>query len=121
MVCVSEPNKNKQKNCGRWKSGNPKPGFPLFHHPDSLRRKEELPYKHFQTTRKESSAVPQPPDLPGSSRIGMKSILRAHLALESKLTFRLISGLENALGFGVLTKILVKTYSRSDGCSGGYR
>src|SRR3954452_7751848 len=27
--------------CGRWESGNPKAGFPLFHRPGSLRRKEE--------------------------------------------------------------------------------
>jgi hypothetical protein len=26
---------------GRWKSGNPKPGFPLSHRPDSLRRKDK--------------------------------------------------------------------------------
>jgi hypothetical protein len=34
----------------------------------------------------------------GSSRIGMKPRFQAHLALESKLDFRLISGLENAWG-----------------------
>ncbi len=32
----------------------------------------------------------------GSSRIGMKGRFQAHLALESNLDFRLISGLENA-------------------------
>jgi hypothetical protein len=30
-----------KKNCGRWKSGNPKSGFPLFHRPECLRRKEK--------------------------------------------------------------------------------
>jgi len=29
-----------KKNCVRWKSGNPKPGFPLSHRTDGLRRKE---------------------------------------------------------------------------------
>ncbi|MGH9661166.1 MAG: hypothetical protein ACRD96_21645, partial [Bryobacteraceae bacterium] len=32
--------KNRTRSCGPWKSGNPKAGFPLFHRPDSLRRKE---------------------------------------------------------------------------------
>jgi hypothetical protein len=38
-----EGRKTKDKNffCGPWKSGNPNPGFPLFHRPDSLRRKEK--------------------------------------------------------------------------------
>src|SRR6478609_3684021 len=30
-----------KKNCGPWKSGNPKPGFPLSHRPECLRRKEK--------------------------------------------------------------------------------
>jgi len=34
--------KNRQKNCGRWKSGNRKARFPLSHRPDRLRRKDEL-------------------------------------------------------------------------------
>jgi len=37
---LGETKTNRKKNCGPWKSGNPKPGFPLFHSPDSLRRKE---------------------------------------------------------------------------------
>jgi len=40
---------------------------------------------------------PQPP-ISGSSRIGMNLLFQAHLALESILDFRLISGLENAAG-----------------------
>src|ERR1700733_1507808 len=31
------------KNWVRWKSGNPKAGFPLSHRTDGLRRKEEIP------------------------------------------------------------------------------
>jgi hypothetical protein len=33
-----------KKNCGPWKSGNPKTGFPLFHRPECLRRKEKRPF-----------------------------------------------------------------------------
>jgi hypothetical protein len=33
--------KESGKNWARWKSGNPKAGFPLSHRTDSLRRKEE--------------------------------------------------------------------------------
>jgi hypothetical protein len=35
-------NTKTKKKCGPWKSGNPNPGFPLFHRPDSLRRKEKF-------------------------------------------------------------------------------
>jgi hypothetical protein len=37
---IDETKANRKKNCGPWESGNPKPGFPLSHSPDSLRRKE---------------------------------------------------------------------------------
>jgi hypothetical protein len=38
-------NSNTKKNYRRWKSGNPKPGFPLFHRLECLRRKEkEMPF-----------------------------------------------------------------------------
>jgi hypothetical protein len=40
VVYKLERSKTK-KNCGSWKSGNPKPGFPLFHRPECLRRKEK--------------------------------------------------------------------------------
>jgi hypothetical protein len=34
-----------KKNCGPWKSGNPKPGFPLFHRPESpAAQGKELPF-----------------------------------------------------------------------------
>src|SRR5216684_326530 len=37
---IGETKANRKKNGGLWESGNPKPGFPLSHSPDSLRRKE---------------------------------------------------------------------------------
>ena len=43
-VCYSVSTKQpRRKNWVRWKSGNPKAGFPLSHRTDSLRRKEENP------------------------------------------------------------------------------
>jgi hypothetical protein len=34
-----------KKNCGPWKSGNPKSGFPLFHRPESpAAQGKELPF-----------------------------------------------------------------------------
>src|SRR5437588_9056031 len=49
-----------------------------------------------QNQRKETSGSIHQDLLSGSSRVGMKSRFQAHLALESILDFRLISGLENA-------------------------
>jgi len=40
--CVSTE-QPRLKNWVRWKSGNPKAGFPLSHRTDGLRRKEEIP------------------------------------------------------------------------------
>src|SRR5580704_7655559 len=34
-------NQKRMKNCGPWKSGNPRSGFPLSHRPECLRRKEK--------------------------------------------------------------------------------
>jgi hypothetical protein len=54
--------------------------------PAALARRLQKPKK---------GAISQPP-ISGSSRIGMKLLFQARLALESILVFRLISGLENA-------------------------
>src|SRR5271169_2105966 len=43
-----EQSKKQTENflCGPWKSGNPKAGFPLSHHPGSLRRKVKSSSSH---------------------------------------------------------------------------
>ena len=79
-------NRGTQKKCGRWKSGNPKAGFPLSHSPYSLRRKEE---KHSEKTGKFKRRSP------GTETYG-GTRFQAHLVLESNLPFRLILRLENA-------------------------
>jgi hypothetical protein len=38
---IDKTKANRKKNCGPWENGNPKPGFPLSHSPDRLRRKEK--------------------------------------------------------------------------------
>ena len=43
MADWRETQKQESRLGGRWKSGNPKAGFPLFHRPGSLRQKEEKP------------------------------------------------------------------------------
>ena len=48
---------NTKKNCGPWKSGNPKPGFPLSHRPECLRRKEKNGRLHKTVDAPEMGAV----------------------------------------------------------------
>jgi len=40
FILDDKESKPQERIDGLWKSGNPKPGFPLSHSPDSLRRKE---------------------------------------------------------------------------------
>jgi hypothetical protein len=97
---------------GPWKSGKPKAGFPLSHRPDFSFSKNTKTKargravarpranaggaaRRLQKPKKGESAQPA---ISGSSRIGMKLLFQARLALESFLDFRLISGLENAGG-----------------------
>jgi len=46
VVVHNYNNQKTKKNCGPWKGGNPKPGFPLFHRPECLRRKEKKSRLH---------------------------------------------------------------------------
>jgi hypothetical protein len=41
VASLRAKSKQRIEKCGRWKSGNPKAGFPLSHHPDSLRQQGE--------------------------------------------------------------------------------
>src|SRR5437667_3446049 len=98
---------------GRWKSGKPKTGFPRSHRPDSSLSKPKQKPKPNGGLRpqrpKRLKEKPMKGDIvaagysshtevatSGSLRIGMNRLFQAHLALESNLDFRLISGLENA-------------------------
>jgi len=78
-------NRGTGKNCGPWKSGNPKAEFPLSHRPDSLRRKE-------------GDRFEQAPE--GAERKPVSAAARLrfqyHLALETKDDFSIILRLENA-------------------------
>src|SRR5690348_2461496 len=46
LTYVSDRTASKKRNgkCGPWKSGNPRPGFPLSHRPDSLRQQGGKPF-----------------------------------------------------------------------------
>src|SRR5438105_3261003 len=78
-------NRGRGKNCGPWENGNPKPGFPLSHRPDSLRRKEGDRFEQAPegAERKPFSAAARLP-------------FQYHLALETKVDFSIILRLENA-------------------------
>jgi hypothetical protein len=49
---VRQNNQKRIGKCGRWKSGNPTPGFPLSHRPDSLRQQGRQAF-----TQEENRAV----------------------------------------------------------------
>src|SRR5712692_9155041 len=60
VLHVSDRTAGKKRigKCGRWKSGNPKPGFPLFHRPDSLRQQGGKPF------------MEEPPGPSSASKVG---------------------------------------------------
>jgi hypothetical protein len=101
-----------------WKSGKPKPGFPLSH-----TRPATMTTIHFGKSKSKSKSksnpkpISPPPaarkqakkgehhaaecrlqatDFSGSPRTGIKTRFQAHSALESNIDFRLTFGLENA-------------------------
>ena len=41
LLLERKASKQRTEKCGRWKSGNPKAGFPLSHRPESLRQQGE--------------------------------------------------------------------------------
>ena len=82
-----------------WKSGKPKPGFPLSH----TRFAITTTVSFFKTRRGGrsfccSNRLPKA-EFSGSSTIGNRCQFQAHVVLESNLDFRLIFGLENACHF----------------------